>query len=376
MIMRTYKRPIILSLSLMGVLIALGVIWMTRPDPHLVFDITSTASFTSVVFSPDGQLIATGSEDGQIQLRSVENGDVIHSLLGHTREVWGLAFSPNGQQIVSGAADGTVRLWDVATGTMTRLVLQQPFDSAHALFTVLGDGTHHILLERFYSVAFSPDGHLLAVGTDQDRVILVKLDTGEVLSAFQGRDNILFSHDVIRIVFSPDGKFVASLARNDGIYLWHVSQRRLVHAFTSPYYAYSMAFSLDSTNLNLVNQTTGLYDSWLLPDGPLQATPKLHSSEMMEFNGDASGVSATVSADTRMVAIGGGLITQSDFKGIPFLGPQNDPRIFVWHAGEVQPAFVLRGHQENVIGLAFSPDNKLLASVSWDHTLRLWHIAD
>jgi WD40 repeat protein len=295
--------------------------------------------------------------------------------------VWGLAFSPNGQQLVSAAADGTVRLWAVATGTMTRLVLQQPFEPAHALSTVLGDGTHHTILEQLYSVAFSPDGQLLAVGTDQGRVILVELATGEVLHAFQGHEDIPYSRDVIRIVFSSDAQFVASKGQLGGIYLWNIPQRRLVHAFISPNKStliniYSMTFSPDSTNLILVNETTGLPDSWLLPDGPFQPASQPDSSEIMEFSGDARGVSATISADTRLVAIGGGLITQSDFEGIPFLGPLNDPRIFVWHAGAVQPAFVLKGHQDNVIGMAFSPDNELLASVSWDRTLRLWRIAD
>ena len=374
--MQVNKRQSILGLSLLGMLIAFVIIWIRRPDPHTVFVITSPISFTSVIFSPDGRMVATGSEDGQIQLRSVVNGHIIRSLIGHSHEVWGLAFSPNGHQLVSAAADGTVRLWDVATGNMTRLVLKQPFDAAHTLSTVLSDGTYHTIFELFYSVAFSPDGKLLAVGTDQGRVILIGLDTDEVLQAFQGHEDISFSRIVTRVAFSNDGQFIASLVRYGGINLWQVAQPGVIHAFTSPYRTYSMIFSPDSPKLVMANQMTGLYDTWNLPNGPLQPALQPNSSELTRFKGDASGVSATMSLDSHMVAIGGGLTTQSDLKGIPFLGPQNDPRIFVWHAGEIQPAVVLRGHQDNVIGLSFSPDNKLLASVSWDHTMRLWRIED
>ena len=44
--------------------------------------------------------------------------------------------------------------------------------------------------------------------------------------------------------------------------------------------------------------------------------------------------------------------------------------------GEARPAYTLRGHEDNVEALTFSPDNTLLASVSQDRTLRVWRLSD
>jgi WD40 repeat protein len=59
----------------------------------------------SVAFSPDGQLIVSGSGDRLVKVWSVSARKEVASLAGHTNEVWSVAFSPNGQHIVSGSSD-------------------------------------------------------------------------------------------------------------------------------------------------------------------------------------------------------------------------------------------------------------------------------
>jgi WD40 repeat protein len=138
----------------------------------------------SVTFSPDGRTLAAGDNGFGVTLWETATGKVRATLPPHRNTVWSVAFADGGRVVVSGSDDGTVRLWDMAKGRARLTLKQRPnttagiavarggrllasvsvatvhfYDVASGkLVTSLGQG------ETIWSLAFSPDGRLLAVG--------------------------------------------------------------------------------------------------------------------------------------------------------------------------------------------------------------------
>jgi len=154
---------------------------------------------TSVGFTPDGKYLATGRQDGPVQLWDVATGKQRAMFGGHLQQIHQVAFSRDGATLATAAGDRTVKLWDVATG---------------AEQTTLQGHTGPVR-----AVAFSPDGKTLASGGDDTTVRLWDIATGQELIALEGHQGGVHS-----VAFSQDGKDLASgAAAPDGqgeIFLW------------------------------------------------------------------------------------------------------------------------------------------------------------
>ncbi|KAL8299267.1 hypothetical protein RB593_009250 [Gaeumannomyces tritici] len=154
-----------------------------------------SSSVFSVAFSPDGQRLASGSDDNTVKLWDAATGACLQTLEGHNYSVSSVAFSPDGQRLASGSWDETVKLWDAATGA--------------CLQTLEG---HNYSVR---SVAFSPDGQRLASGSSDKTVKLWDAATGACLTTLEGHSGWVRS-----VAFSPDGQRLASASGDNTVKLW------------------------------------------------------------------------------------------------------------------------------------------------------------
>ncbi|KAK4039596.1 hypothetical protein C8A01DRAFT_36379 [Parachaetomium inaequale] len=157
----------------------------------------------SVVFSPDGRRLASGSGDGIIKIWDALSGRCVGTLEGHDGSVQSVAFSPDGQRIASGSSDWNVKIWNLASGRC--------IDTLHG---------HSGSID---SVAFSPDGQRLASGSDDETIKIWDVTSGRCVNTLEGHEYSVWS-----VAFSPDGLRLASGSSDETVKIWDIAWGRCV----------------------------------------------------------------------------------------------------------------------------------------------------
>jgi WD40 repeat protein/tRNA A-37 threonylcarbamoyl transferase component Bud32 len=365
---------------------------------------------TSVVFSPDGQRLASASFDHTVKVWDVRTGQPTLSLTGHTSPVLSVVFSPNGQRLASASHDKTVKLWEAHSGQQT-LTLQ-----GHDGFV--------------YSVVFSPDGHRLASASDDGMVKLWDARTGQPTRTLKGHTgpvtSVTFSPDgqrlasaagdwlggpgevkvwdattgqqtlslkghakvVNSVAFSPDGHRLATASGDRTVKLWDARTGQLTRTlYCHPRDVISVVFNPDGHRLATASgdQTVKLWDA---TTGQEAHTFKGHTGPLRSVAYSPNGQRLASASDDKMVKLWDAATSQQELTltgqgdwvrcvvfspdGQRLASASNNFSVKVWDARTGQQALTLTGHWGSVMSVAFSPDGHRLASASSDQTVKVW----
>ena len=155
---------------------------------------------STVVFSPDGKRIVSGSEDMTVKLWDAVTGELQRTLAGHRNSISGVVFSPDGECFVSESRAGTIKRWDTVTGELQRIIQLCDTATEELQWTPAG---YRESIDAVVFV-FSPDGKQIA-GPRGNTIKLWDATTGDLQGMLVGH-----SKWVSTVAFSPSGKYIAS----------------------------------------------------------------------------------------------------------------------------------------------------------------------
>ena len=287
------------------------------------------------------------------------------TLLGHSDTVGTVVFSPDGKMLVSGSKDNTVKLWDVVTTqeittfkrylSSVNTVVFSP--EGNTLFTGSGGGKIKFLnLKKqentatikahsgiIFSLVISSDGKTLASGSGDGTIKFWDVENKQEIASFERHSGIIFS-----VAFSPDGKTLASGSSDSTIKLWDVENKQEIATLTShsrP--VWSAIFSPNGK---------------ILASGGGDGTIRLWDVETRQKIGNVADNLFRIRA---LAFSPNGKILASSGLG---------KTIKLWNVETKTEIATFTGHKNNINSLTFSPDGKILASGSDDKTVKLWRI--
>ncbi len=383
--------------------------FITAQQPEMYVQRAHAGEVRSVAYSPDGRLIASGSDDGTVRLWDVQTRAVVRTLGGHPSAVTALLFVTD-KHLLSGSSR-VIKSWDVTTGKVAReipapsLVTSLSLSSDRKYLAVAAwDVALVIDLEkretktfsnegrRIYCVAFRPHQTMLAAGSDGAILVwdaatgreIVKLDRmhmptahvkalafspdGKIMAS--GGADFLIITDIETstyqkknctpnsLAFSPDGQLLASANLENTVGFWDVATRtekRRVTVVNAEYLA--VAFSPDGKSLagggrEVTKETVGL-------------RPRLHAWDVA--TGDESVFNGAQATSLEALAL------SPDGKTLSAAG--DDKKIRLWDLAAGRGDQTLGDHEGHVIGLAYNADGKLLASTGLFDGVRFWDLA-
>ncbi len=291
-----------------------------------------------------------------------------HTLMGHEDEVFSVAFSPDGNLLASASKDGTARLWELSTGK-TRFELK-----GHT--------------SEVTSVAFHPDGNRVATGSEDHSVRIWHAATGKLVGVLDGHTD-----HVLCVAYSPDGDWLATGGRDATIRIWDTHSLDAIEVIENlDGNVRALDFSRDGELLAALESGSLLcFDV---------ADWNLNYQEFLE--GEAL-FGAEYSHDLPWIAAAGrqkiGRVFKITSTGLEIVAELEDghtewiqrvafsPRdnslvtagkggvIQLWSVGNsVSNPLSLMGHEGRVWDAAWSPDGRQLASCGADHSIKIWDL--
>ena len=370
-----------------------GVLQILRPEGEgfqSVAKLEGQPDIWSIQFSPDGHLLAFGNNRGQVGIWDFNHGKILSTF--HTaddtqvgdQQVKIEAFSPDGRLLLTKGSGEILRIWELSTG---KTVHQADFS------TVPMAGW------------FLEDGRLVGAFSGPERSQLVNLHTNQVLHQIVHAPNRSYG----KMAVSRNGKYIATSDFYDtfDVYLTGGKQA-IIHIAPLPGWFIQQTFRSDGEQLAVffvLNDTVagpspqGLLQVWEIGTGQMKFSRKtpLTNQVVYSYDGkqlllsDASGKLYIYDAETGDLqytvhhgGIGSTALASTEIDGQTFfLSGKSDGSIWIWNALTGQPRAVFGVSQstlpkpQNLTGvaaLAVQPGGQMLVSAGWDGVLRFWSL--
>ena len=328
----------------------------------------------AIAYSPDGNTIATGTQNGKVRLWDARTGRLKTKFRAHAFGIVSIAYSPDSNMIATASWNGTAELWDGQTGKHRTTITKH---SRIAPLAYLPDGNtiatgepsgfgvrdastgkrETLTTIRGTPIAYSPEGNTIATKNWNDTVQLWNAKTGKRKTTLKHTNliHLLFTdreYEISSAVFSPDGNTVVTVGEyythDEGtIYLWHVRTGKRKIIYEGDNYHSVVAFSPDGRTI-VSGDLGGKIQFWNPVTSELEATITTQHT---------SGVKSLVySPDGKTIAI----------------SKRNTNVVRLWDIATRENTITLVGHTGEVSAIAYSPDGRTIATGSHDRTVRLW----
>jgi len=362
-------------------------------------------SVIALACSPDGKQIASAGHDQTVTFWDMQTRKATFTLTGHGGRVGAVAYSPDGNRLVTGSSDSKVKVWDPRTGKIVstfdwhsgevQAVTYSPdgilLASAALDKTVrlLNTETHvvrqHNVAGNARSLAFSPDGHRLAIGRDDLLITVWDIHKDQVVLNLKGHTGQL---RVVR--YSPDGRFIASGALDGAVKVWDAIEGKLVvnlKGHAKP--VLSLVYSPDGSRIVSTDEggTVKCWDLTLTQDPPIL---KCRGGTVWGLAYSPDGRRLIVGTAGQSIQVwDAGTRKKSRFydentKGIRALACSPDgkqiarastsptDKVIVVDTQTGETVSTFEGHSDGVLAVTYSPDGTKVATGSHDQLVKVW----
>jgi WD40 repeat protein len=349
---------------------------------------------TTVAFSPDGALLATGHSDAFARIYRSDYGTRV-AILPHGGAVTSVDFRGDGRQLVTASADGAARVFDIATGVRRLLMPTGTSTVERARYSLDGryivtagaDGAARIWNARngrelvtltghrdtVSDAAFSPNGRLVITASDDGTARIWGTGLESQLRVL-GRAHAGF----IRAGFMQNGKLVFGAARDGSVRVWRLRDRTLLRTaggripLDDAAATDSLLATVDDRGVATLTGARAL---------TLRVPPP---GRRVAFSGDGHTLIVAGGRDVRVFDVSSGRaiatlhapgpVEDARFgAGGTFAAATATGRVVVWK----RPGKRVRtfdGGRSRLVAVALSPDGTLVATASRDGTATMWSI--
>lgn len=377
-------------------------------------------SASALAFSPNSRTLALGSTEGLVRLVDVASGDLVHNFDSQINPIRQVVFHPTGASILSFDQDAALKVWETSTGALLNsltdfgngfqgIQFQNNGDLAAWKGSILWSvdpATGQVLKITDIQVAnikaVDHDGKILAAA-DQKEMQLWDSISIKPIASLEGEPEYLMGkyggwysrYGFYHAIFSSDDQVLAA-AGSGGQRLWNVPQEKLL---LQTYMELSSKVALSPDKRFIARaffdpSSIALWDSVIIHDTENNRSviyldrDEYYPINQLIFSPDGNWMATTSDSSVRIwKARNGelvkkiGVVSEGNLAGLAFSPDQKilavggpDGNIYLFNTDTFQSSTVLSGHKGSVVLLAFSQDGRFLASAGEDGTIQVWGV--